>query len=415
MKTWLIEPRDPLIVRDGRPFGATPGARAATLPFPFPSTLIGAICTRAGRNTDGVFDRSKIPELRKIALRGPLLVQLNSQNENEIADWFVPFPADALLLKARTEDEADIKRLTVLDVDPRLTSLPSNLLPVGMPIPDSGKPHPKAPRFWRWDQFKQWLFDPKDQTIKLSDLGIEGLPQQSRTHVKIERRNDDVPLSPGVLSASQTAEEGALFQTRGLEFTHLSKSENLSTAKRFALAIATDAAAITGGFDATGGERRMSAWQVGKCAPGEDLLASDCPPEVLNTIPQENGRVVWHCRLVLLTPAHFNQGSQPDWLINAQQNVNVEIKAMAMNRYQVVSGWDFEKNEPKSARRLAPSGAVFFLNLTGEATAITAWAKDTWMNCISDEETDRRDGFGLAALGNWNGKLEEMRDAQKTT
>ncbi|MFZ2521089.1 MAG: type III-B CRISPR module-associated Cmr3 family protein, partial [Anaerolineae bacterium] len=31
MKTWLIEPRDPLIFRDGRPFSASPGARAKTL------------------------------------------------------------------------------------------------------------------------------------------------------------------------------------------------------------------------------------------------------------------------------------------------------------------------------------------------------------------------------------------------
>src|SRR5262245_46630927 len=223
MKNRNIEPRDHMIARDGRPFSATPGARAATLPFPFPSTIIGVIRTRAGRDAKGVFDRSKISTVKEIGLRGPLLAQLNSQGE--IEDWFVPFPADALLLKAQTEDEAEIKRLTMLKVDPKLTNLPHDLQLVGMPVLDPGKPHPKAPRFWRWDQFKQWLLDPKDQPIKLSDLGIEGLPQQSRTHVKIERRNGDLPLPPGVLSASQTAEDGALFQTRGLEFTHLSKSE----------------------------------------------------------------------------------------------------------------------------------------------------------------------------------------------
>src|SRR5262249_52599805 len=162
MKTWIIEPRDPLIARDGRPFSATPGARATTLSFPFPSTIIGAVRTRAGRDAKGVFDRSKISTVKEIQLRGPLLVQLNPQGE--IEDWFVPFPADALLLKTQAEHEAELKRLTALKVDSKLTNLPHDLQLVGMPIPDPGKPHPKAPRFWRWDQFKKWLLDPKDQT-----------------------------------------------------------------------------------------------------------------------------------------------------------------------------------------------------------------------------------------------------------
>ena len=38
MTIWLVEPRDPLIVREGRPFGPDPGAWATSLPFPFPST-----------------------------------------------------------------------------------------------------------------------------------------------------------------------------------------------------------------------------------------------------------------------------------------------------------------------------------------------------------------------------------------
>jgi len=410
MRTWIIEPRDPLIARDGRPFSASPGARAATLPFPFPSTIIGAFRTRAGRNGDGIFDRSKISAVKEIGLRGPLLVQLNPQGE--IEDWFVPSPADVLLLKCQAEDEAEIKRLTALKLDKGKTNLPHNLQLVGMPIINPGKPHPQAPRFWRWDQFKQWLLDPKESTIKISELGIEGLPQQLRTHVKIERRDSDLPLPSGVLSASQTAEDGALFQTRGLEFTHSSKSEKLSSVKRLALAAATDAPALKGGFSAIGGERRIAAWRDGKCSQGkENLLASNCPAEVLNTIPPEEGQVQWHCRLVLLTPAYFKQGSQPDWLINSQSGLKVEIRAMVMNRYQVVSGWDFEKNEPKPARRLTPAGTVFFMELTGEAKTIISWTKSIWMSCISDEETDRRDGFGLAVIGNWNGIPEEIRNA----
>ena len=77
MLTWIIEPRDPLIVRDGRPFGPTPGARAASLSFPFPSTTTGVVRTRAGLGPDGKFDTAQIERVKQIAVRGPLLVELN--------------------------------------------------------------------------------------------------------------------------------------------------------------------------------------------------------------------------------------------------------------------------------------------------------------------------------------------------
>ena len=50
MTLWRIEPRGPLIVRDGRPFGLNPGARAESLDFPFPATIAGARHHRAGHH-----------------------------------------------------------------------------------------------------------------------------------------------------------------------------------------------------------------------------------------------------------------------------------------------------------------------------------------------------------------------------
>src|SRR5260370_11690658 len=99
MTVWIIEPHDPLIVRDGKPFGPNSGARASSLAFPFPSTTTGGLRTRAGLNTDGVFDRKKTSDVKKINVRGPLLVQLKSDTQdNRIEDWLVPAPLDALLL-----------------------------------------------------------------------------------------------------------------------------------------------------------------------------------------------------------------------------------------------------------------------------------------------------------------------------
>ena len=42
-KVFIVEPRDPFIARDGKPFGV--GVSAATLPFPFPSTTTGGVRT----------------------------------------------------------------------------------------------------------------------------------------------------------------------------------------------------------------------------------------------------------------------------------------------------------------------------------------------------------------------------------
>lgn len=89
MQTWLIEPRDPLIVRDGRPFSADiAGARATSLDFPFPSTTTGGVRTRQGLASGGFANRppEEVQELIRqlkdeIAVRGPLLVELNGEGK----------------------------------------------------------------------------------------------------------------------------------------------------------------------------------------------------------------------------------------------------------------------------------------------------------------------------------------------
>lgn len=70
MELWIIEPRDPLIARDGRPFGPYPGARARPLNFPFPSTIAGGLRTRAGQDQSGRFEAKNIPAVKQIGIRG---------------------------------------------------------------------------------------------------------------------------------------------------------------------------------------------------------------------------------------------------------------------------------------------------------------------------------------------------------
>jgi CRISPR-associated protein Cmr3 len=396
MTVWIIEPRDPLIVRDGRPFGPTPGARASSLTFPFPSTITGGVRTRAGLDSTGSFDLSLIPMVKDIGVRGPLLVELD--DNGEIETWLCPSPSDALMLESTPPDEtrAICKRLVPLEIPSGArTDLDGDLSLVGLVKPDPRKPHAKAPRFWYWDRFKEWLLrsgeSTDDHAVILSELGHHGPQPESRTHISIQPE-------------AQVAMEGALFQTRGLEFSRIEyrPEGDVHFRRRMALAAGVDDAAsgaekIRSGLAPLGGERRLVNW-----LPSRTQLP-ECPNELRESIVRER-----HCRVVLLTPAHFKGGSRPAWIVSPQKNVSPHLRALAIGRPQVVSGWDFERPGPKPTRRLAPAGTTLFLQLDGSDESIADWIDAIWMQCVSDDEQDRHDGFGLSVLGAWDGGYRRM-------
>jgi CRISPR-associated protein Cmr3 len=68
-------------------------------------------------------------------------------------------------------------------------------------------------------------------------------------------------------------------------------------------------------------------------------------------------------------------------------------------RPETISGWDFETRRPKASRRLVSAGSVYWLELHGEPDARVGWAREVWMQNVSDEDQDKRDGFGLAVVG----------------
>jgi CRISPR-associated protein Cmr3 len=394
MTVWIIEPRDPFIARDGRPFGLIPGARAASYDFPFPSTTTGGVRTRHGLGTGGDFDDPQqksrlIAAVRQIEVRGPLLVEIGN-NIDDIR-WLAPAPADAALFELATKNGTIARcKAEIKFREPRSlpegadTNLPDGLAPVWPTFPCPRKPFENAPRYWRWERFERWLINPLREEVDLSELGHNGPASEIRTHVKVEPK-------------SWTAAEGELFQTRGLEFALQDRNGLLSTVGRLALGIATDATGVTAGLAPLGGERRLVNWYKSQAALPE------CPALLREAIHKTGA-----CRVVLLTPAHFKDGSRPQRLIEPQAGITPELKAMATARPQVVSGWDFEKKQPKPTRRLMPPGAVLFLKLDGDAVARNRWIDAMWMNCVSDDEQDRRDGFGLAVLGSWSGDCPKM-------
>ncbi len=202
----------------------------------------------------------------------------------------------------------------------------------------------------------------------------------------------------------EIAKDGMLFETSSLEFTTPGfGKQRLRNARRLALAVDVDDNdyAIRAGLTGFGGERRIITWRKSSAE------LPTYPANLVQTIINNNK----HCRLILLTPACFEKGYLPTWLHTeiAKYGIKANIQAIAVDRPQVVSGWDLALKKPKPSKRLAPAGTVFFLALEGSNAAISEWIEHIWMQCISDNEQDRRDGFGLAVLGTWSGQPVAMQ------
>lgn len=381
MNEWLIVPRDPLIFRDGKPFVSTPGERANSMSFPFPSTLAGAIRTRSGTDPQIGFDVKQIDKLLEKSVRGPILVELDS--DGNILERYFPAPSDALLVKHEKDQEVLRYALAPINQPGTFTDL-SELALVGPGSQIKDKPYKNAPRYWKWSAIESWLLKAMDSTEPVNPqiLGLDDLHRDQRTHVSID-------------PAIQASQEGALFQTRGLEFTRaiLNDEKRMKNAHSLALAFATDAE-LSPGMGFLGGERRVAQW----CKAQNVLPVSEKLASIRNEINTSR-----HCRLILATPAFFSRGYLPDYL---EKQFGVKVIAAALSRYQTISGWDYAKpngGEPKPTRRLVPAGSVYFLDLE-HVKNIDEFFDGVWLKTISDDEQSRRDGFGLALLGTWTGK-----------
>lgn len=391
LRTWIIEPRDSLIVRDGKPFGVNI-THATSLDFPFPSTTTGGVRTRVGLNQAGIFDypKNKLKELKDIEVRGSLLAELD--DNSQINRFLMPSPADCLLLQKneaqKIDKKSDFIRLFPMRV-PNAESNLKNLLLVGTNQTNlKGKPYSEL-KYWNWKKLENWLWRGSDYSdIQLSDFGIESLKKDSRTHVAINE---------SLASKSDENDEGGLFSTSGLEFNYgngkiNSDPRDKNYVRKMALVVFVDATNSQklenkGNLAPLGGERRLVTWR--KDAKQHSILI--CPDKIKEQILAEK-----HCRLMLLTPAFFTDGIP-------KSNANYEVKAIACNRYQTVSGWDFEIDRPKPTRRLIPAGSVLFLDLQ-QNKDIGTWIDKTWFSCIGDDDQAIKDGFGLSILGTWNGK-----------
>ncbi len=359
MSTWLLEPRDTLVVRDGRPIQDSGLMRSVD--FPWPSTIAGALRTRAGTNENGHFQWQPA-QAKAMEVVGPLLVELDETGE--VREWLAPAPRDCVFF---AQEDGRLLRLRLQPQslrDGELTDHGSKPFAAF----DSQETQSKAavgPQFWRWSELEAWLRAPAASQPVTEAFGVKRIERERRTHVAVERD-------------TQTAADGKLFSTVGLRFTTV-------VGARLALAARTTGA-FKGGVIALGGERRPTSLRAVQTSP--------FPSQIMDILPGPDRLL----RLVLLTPACFQNGAVPD---AATLGSEVELVTWCVPRPEIVSGWDFETNKPKATRRLAPAGSVYWLRLKDEVddNQFRGWLERTSMHCISDNPQDRLDGFGLAIVG----------------
>jgi len=362
MNFYQITPRDPVIARDGRPFGN--GLRMRSLNWFYPSVITGAFRTLYGKQKNFDFkDENKIAELKKIIVRGPLPAL-----DNKI---YFPRPLDCI--KNKEKNKLYVSRPETINQDEG-TDLPDGIIPCMLQNAEDNFKPGKISAFWNSDLMFEWLFNTGiPSNFSLSEEKTLDFPEQDiRTHIKM-KMNENV------------AEEGMLFQTTGLDFNVKDKNCKL----RIAVSASEK---IEPGIDTLGGERRIVYWEN-----SDNDKQWQCPDNVRNAL--KNSKKI---RMVAATPALFENGWKPGW-INKDltgcppgSDVKLKLVSAVVDRWMPVSGWSYETNRPKGIRRLVPVGSVYFFEVIGgNAENLSS----LWLQSVCDQEQYRNDGFGLVVWG----------------
>ena len=355
-----LDPLAPVIVRSGRPFDEQAGPDPAR--FPPPSTVAGCLRTAWARQEGQDFG----PHLREFAVSGPLLLDGSNQ-------VLVPKPADAHYFGAEACTRAEPHPFAA----GCRSDLPHGLVPVQLTRKHDSKPI-KGPLWWSLCHLLDFR---RGTDISLADLKSQGWSPtgERRTHVAINRER-------GV------ADEGKLFQTEGLVLD----GQERRCSGRLRL-LARWGKELRSGLVHLGGERRLAALE-----PQHGSRWPTPPTGWLRNIADAGGVC-----LTLLTPAIFSTGFRPGWLDEALigsppvvPSLNLQLCAVAIDRWQPHSGWDLAAGQPRPTRKLAPAGATYWFRIVDGADEEALGR--LWLANVSDEEQDRRDGFGLALPSLWH-------------
>lgn len=413
IKTIQIKPLDPLLLRDGRPFGATPGASAFSVDTISPSVVAGTIRTMVGKHISSVSDTpevfqsdKKAEAVKKAKIRGPIHL-LNGQ-------VFFSFPQDVDVYELEHNTLKVSFRRPCAGISSSLGFLGTDkdgryedeLWPVAQA--STHKTWREKPSYVSADWMNRWLMDkltPEDWEAELTrwrDEENHANPRPTEQVTFLAAFPRDARVHTAIDEETKSARDKHLFSTEMLVLpdnmsllTEIDMPESANSWPEKPLST----------LHSFGGKRRLAHFSQSESS------AFDYP-EFIQSSLRTTGKAEF-VRMVLATPAYFAKGWLPGWvdtdtlvavLNNEDVPVVLKLRWACIPRWQPVSGWSYQKKQEKAVRRMVPAGSVYFFQVeSGDPAQIM---EQLWLRSISDPNRrkgafDKEDGFGLAMWGIW--------------
>lgn len=408
--SFFIEAFDVLLFRGNRLFG-DPGSFGDTMRLPWPSVAAGAI-------RSALLVRKQLPlkdrggwegedaELGSPQKPGSFTLtgwQPARRHPDGRLERLYPAPADLVIAKEKENEKENLHVRALRPVRLATPLASSYELPRHPVLAERSRSKPEGGFWLTQEGWRRYL---------------EGEPVTSAHLVKnAELWQTDLRVGVGLEAGRRSAAEGRLFTVQALA-PRQSWYREPGDAQ-------TEPYEVGYIADVAGAEIRgpltLRLGGDGRAAAAEPREAP--PPSVDHQALARARR----CRLVLTTPGLFGDPLPKDektearagWLptgamaSNKRQDGAVRfelhgvagwIVAAAVPRFEVVSGWDLAKWEPKPALRAAPVGSVYWLELDEGVTAEALGKlveRGLWTDEQYDQEPRRAEGFNRLALAVW--------------
>jgi len=368
----FIEPNDVLMFRDGRPFaGGDDHFARGTFP-PSPATIYGALRSHILSVKSGEFDAFKrnhakiskdiTDEIGTPSELGTLKITqfaVAKNDETRIKQYF-PIPRDIAKEKGKEDGKFYILRPDSSINNIALTDMPLELQHLWFATDSALE---AASGFLSEDAMTAYLLGKAPEKIIEAK---EIYQTEERTGIRKSR-------------STRSVETGGLYS---IEYFRMKEDFG------FTLDVAGTKLLPDSGILRLGGDHRSanyfkSSWNDIDTKTIKDKISKDK-----------------HFKLVLLTPAIFNQG----WLPNGVDShtfegtingVKVKMTGACVGKPIGIGGFDIVKEMPKPMKKAVPAGSVYYFEL--KDGNIDSLFEKLWLKSISDEKA--QEGFGITLIG----------------